>query len=304
MKNRPIVKAIFMFVLGASLGVLLTWVIFRPLFLPKKKICKRTLSWKEMEYDYVKGYFFAGYKSSITDEYVGKNVNSIIDEKGRLNRAVWNREGVDFSATDVDKLFYPEKYYDKTKNPELTEKYTPESCHYPHHGLVFWDKCDCPQAYINICYTCNTIEYFPKTNFPGISLNVSRLLFEEKGIDATESYDDIFKYSKKVSLNIDSTQTIFTENEVDAPPQFSSTEYTNLIDFLNSKNRNEPYVYPHKSQKPIIAELIIEPNGKVSHVDFGYEYDNILLWLWETTWEPATKNKQKVRCKIVKVFYL
>lgn len=186
-----------MFVLGAALGGLLGWVIFHPIFFPKKKVCKRILSWKHMEYDYVKGYFFADYKSSITGEYVGRNANSIIDEKGRLNRAVWNREGVDFSETDIDKLFHPEKYYDKIKNPELLEKYTEVSCHNPHHGLVFWDKCGCPQAYINICYECNTIEYFPKTNFPGISLNVSRLLFEEKGIDATESYDDIIEYSKK-----------------------------------------------------------------------------------------------------------
>jgi len=201
MGNKSIAKAILMFVLGATLGVFLSWVIFRPLFFPKKKICKRILSWKHMEYDNVKGYFFADYKSSITSEYVGRNANSIIDEKGRLNRAVWNREGVDFSETDVDKLFYPKKYYDfkNTKIPELLKDDTSEFCHNPHHGLVFWDKYGCPQAYINICYECNTVEYFPKTNFPGISLNVSRLLFEEKGIDATESYDDIIEYSKKIN---------------------------------------------------------------------------------------------------------
>jgi len=189
-------RAILMFILGASLGFLLSWLILPRFFYPKKKICKRILSWKHMKYDYAKGYFFADYKSSITGEYVGRNANSIIDEKGRLNRAVWNREGVDFSETDVDKLFYPEKYYDETKNPELLEKDMDISCHDPHHGIVFWDKCGCPQAYINICYTCSTVKYFPETNFP-ISLNVSRLLFEEKGIDATKSYDDIIEYSKK-----------------------------------------------------------------------------------------------------------
>lgn len=295
-----------MFVLGASLGVLLSWVIFRPLFLPKKKVCKRILSWKHMEYDYVKGYFFAGYKSSITGEYVGKNVNSIIDEKGRLNRAVWNREGVDFSEMDVDKLFHPEKYYDSksAEVEDMLEDYTSCGCYNPHHGIVFWDKYDCPQAYINICYTCNRIYHFPETNFPGISLTVSRTLFEEKGIDATESVFDILTYSKKIFFT-DTTQIIFTENEVDDPPQFSSTEYTNLIDFLNSKNRNEPYVYPHTSRRPVIAELTVEPSGRISHLDLGkYEYDTVLLWLWETTWQPAIKNNQKVRCKIVKVFYL
>jgi len=202
MKNKAIAKAILMFVLGAVLGVLLTWGIFHPIFFPKKKICKRILSWKHMEYDDVKGYFFANYKSSITGEYVGRNANSIIDEKGRLNRAVWNREGIDFSEMDVDKLFYPEKYYD-TSNVEIKQMIEDygiemEFCHDPHHGIVFWNKCGCPQAYINICYTCNTVTYFPEKNFPGMSLNVSRLLFEEKGIDATKSYDDIIEYSKKL----------------------------------------------------------------------------------------------------------
>ncbi len=308
MKNKAIVKAIFMFVLGATLGVLLGWIVFRPIFFPKKKVCKRILSWKHMEYDYVKGYFFAGYQSNITGEYVSKKPNSIIDEKGRLNRAVWNHEGVDFSETDIDKLFNPKKYYDlnNTKIPELLKDYSPMFCHDPHHGIVFWDKCGCPQAYINICYTCNTIEYFPKTNFPGISLNVSRLLFKEKGIDATESYGDILAYSKKLIMEVDTTPTIFLENEVDQPPQFSSDEYAKLIDFLNSKNRNKPYVYPHTTKNPVVVELTIEPNGKVSHLELERRDRNdiILLWLWETTWQPAIKNNEKVRSKIVKVFYL
>ena len=309
MKNKPIAKAIFMFVLGATMGVLLSWVIFYPMFFPKEKVCKRVFSWKDIEHNNVKGYFFTSYKSSITGEYVSRNVNSVIDRKGKLNRAVWNREGIDFSEMDVDRLFYPEKYYD-TSNVEIKQMIEDygiemEFCYHPLHGIVFWDKYDCYQGHINICYECGMFKCFPVTDFPGMSLNVSRLLFEEKGIDIVESYNDILAYSKKLSLDVDTTQIIFTENEVDVLPQFSSTEYMSLIDFLNSKNRNEPYVYPHTIRRPVVAELTIEPNGKVSHLDLGkYEYDTVLLWLWETTWQPATKNNQKVRCKIVQVFYL
>ena len=273
---------------------------------PKKTICIQNFKWDKLNYDEAKGYFFASYKSKQTGEFKASGRNrSIIINDFKLNKAVWNKKGVIFTKEDIDKLFNPEKYYDlqNTEIEELQKYYLEQACHEPHHGIVFRNKDGCPFAYINICFSCNTVKTYPKEHFPEIHWGVARLLFKEKGIKPTESHNEILQYSRDLRNNYNLEAPIYSKNSVNNEPEYISKDGENLIEFINKKGEGGGIIFTEEpTNDSMNISFVIEDNGELNMLKVPYEY-NALLWLWESKWNSATKNGKKVRCRITKTIY-
>ncbi len=262
--------------------------------------------WGELEFDHVKGYYFADYQSRKTGKYIWSD-EPIITENNELNPTVWDKEGVLLSRDEValmldfpaDSAFNAEKMKIKMNTRGYYLNY--QNRHH-HYGIVFWDSLGNPKAWAEMGFGTSTSRQSKELTVTTPNLYAAALIFKRKGIPPTFTYPDMYEYGKQFAKEHPDSDIIVPQ--VDKKPQFRSKKHKDFVAYLNAQYGEEKF-QRKKNKDSLVISFMVGTLGRVDPITVDRP-DEIKNHSWKENlgYSPATLRGGPIRYPVREVVYL